>query len=59
MRIGFSKNFGKFEGLPQPLQFQCPLALAKNDEAAFPIFAYAPTTHYEHEHNLTPCPVRA
>ena len=40
------------------LQFQCPLALAKTDEPPFSIFAYAPTTAYQHEHNLTLCPIR-
>jgi hypothetical protein len=59
MHIGFSANFGKISGAQHRAKIQCPLAVAKSGEPVFAIFAYAPTTAYEHEHNLTPCPVRA
>ena len=39
MRIGISPNFGKIAALRGRAKIQCPPTLAKNDEAAFSIFA--------------------
>jgi len=56
MHIAFSPNSGKIERAQHGTKIQCPIAVAKTDEPAFSVFAYAPTTDYEQAHNFTPCP---
>jgi len=58
MHVAFSPKLGKISGAQHRTKILCPIAVAKTDEPAFSIFAYAPTTDYEHEHNLTLCPIR-